>query len=654
MQALREIFSTGGPLAQALPEFRARRGQRQMAEAVAEAIESRTPLMVEAGTGIGKTFAYLVPALLSGRRCVISTGTRTLQDQLFGRDLPLLARAVGRAQRVELLKGRANYLCLQRLDRQAGELPLGSGAAMLARLKSWARTTRSGDLAEFPELGEGHPLRSMFVSTRDSCAGQRCPEFARCHVFAARRAAAEADIVVVNHHLLLADLALKEEGWGDLLPTADAVVLDEAHQLPELAAQFFGRAFGSRQVDSLLQDVRSAAGASGLGARAFESTERVVLEALDATGEAIAAQLRTGQRSLWQQAPARLDEEAPRLAESLRVLGETLAAQQSETLQPLGERATQLAAELSALLEASDDDGARVLERGAAGGFSLRLLPFDVASRFGALMAARPCAWIFTSATLCVSGQFRHFADPLGIPADTRALELPSPFDYPTQGLLYLPRGLPEPTDPAHGDAVVDCAADLAETSGGGAFLLFTSHRALERAAHRLRERWIDRDTGELRFPLLVQGESPRERLLESFRASHDSVLLGTASFWEGVDVKGQALRLVVIDRLPFSSPDDPLTRARIEHLRRSGGNPFATFQLPEAAIALKQGVGRLIRGEDDLGLVAICDPRLTSRQYGRQLLASLPPFRVTRSADDARAWLAAMAPVARVAAAGG
>ncbi len=458
-----------------------------MAEAVAEAIDARTPLMVEAGTGIGKTFAYLVPALLSGRRVVISTGTRTLQDQLFGRDLPLLSQALGRAQRVVLLKGRSNYLCLQRLERQdapqRGELPLASAATLLAKLRQWSRETRTGDLAEFPELSDNHPLRSSFVSTRDNCSGQRCAEFSRCHVFAARRAAAEADIVVVNHHLLLADLALKEEGFGDILPTADAVVIDEAHQVPELAAQFFGRAFGSRQVDSLVQDLRTAATAAGLGARAFEPQERTLLEALDATGEAIASSLRTGQRSLWQQAPARLDEEAARLCAQLRSLGELLAGQQNESLQPLRERATTLAAELEGLLQATESEGARVLERGHAGGFSLRLLPFDVASRFGALMSARPCAWIFTSATLCVSGQFRHFADPLGLPADTRALELPSPFDYETQGLLYLPKGLPDPTAPAYADAFVDCAADLVEASGGGAFLLFTSHRARARGA---------------------------------------------------------------------------------------------------------------------------------------------------------------------------
>jgi ATP-dependent DNA helicase DinG len=647
MQGLREIFGPAGPLAAALPEFRARRGQRQMAEEVAEAIDARTALMVEAGTGIGKTFAYLVPALLSGRRCVISTGTRTLQDQLFSRDLPLLARALGRAQRVVLLKGRSNYLCLQRLERQSGELPLQPGASLLGKLRTWSLHTRSGDLADFPELGESHALRSAFVSTRDSCTGQRCSEFARCHVFAARRAAAEADIVVVNHHLLLADLALKEEGWGDLLPSADAVVLDEAHQLPELAAQFFGRSFGSRQVDTLLQDLRTAAASCGLGQRAFEAQERAIIEPLLATGDAIASSLRPGQRALWAQAPARLEEEALRLAQALRELTTTLQGQEQESLRPLLERTEALATELDLLLDAGNDAGARVIEKSPAG-YSLRLLPFDVAERFGALMKARPCAWIFTSATLSVAGNFRHFADPLGITPDTRAVEYPSPFDYAMQGMLYLPGGLPEPTDARYADAVVDCGADLAEASGGGAFLLFTSHRALERAAQRLRQRWVELDTGELRFNLLVQGESPRERLLQAFRATHDAVLLGTASFWEGVDVKGPSLRLVVIDRLPFASPEDPLTHARIEHLRRANRNPFAEFQLPDAAIALKQGVGRLIRGEDDLGLVAICDPRIGSRRYGKQLLASLPPFRITRSGDEAREWLASLDPQPR------
>jgi ATP-dependent DNA helicase DinG len=645
MQALREIFGPAGPLSQALTEFRARRGQRQMAEEVAAAIDARAPLLVEAGTGIGKTFAYLVPALLSGRRCVISTGTRTLQDQLFGRDLPLLARALGRAQRVVLLKGRSNYLCLERLQRHTDGLPLpGAGATLVGRVAEWAGRTRSGDLAELPELSEGHPARSHFVSTRDSCGGQRCAEFARCHVFAARRAAAEADIVVVNHHLLLADLALKEEGWGDILPTADAVILDEAHQLPELAAQFFGRSFGSRQVDSLLQDLRAAAQASGLGVRAFETHERALQDALAGAGTAVAAALRPGQRAAWHVAPAALDEEAARLAAALRGLGGALEGQGQDALRTLQERAQLLGLELDALLEAGESEGARVIERGQAG-FSLHLLPFEVATRFAAMMKARPSAWVFTSATLCVAGDFTHFSRALGIAPEARAVQLPSPFDYASQAILYLPGKLPDPTDPAYTDAACDTAAELVEASGGGAFLLFTSHRALERAAQRLRHRWVDLDSGELRFNLLVQGEAQRDRLLQTFRATHDAVLLGTASFWEGVDVKGPSLRLVVIDRLPFASPEDPLTRARIDHLKHTGHNPFVEFQLPDAAIALKQGVGRLIRGEDDAGLVAICDPRLTSRRYGPQLIASLPPFRVTRRREDALEWLRALDP---------
>jgi ATP-dependent DNA helicase DinG len=645
MTALRDLFGPAGPLAAALPEFRPRRGQQRMAAEVAEAIEARVPLVVEAGTGIGKTFAYLVPALLSGRRCVISTGTRTLQDQLFNRDLPLLARALGRPRRVVLLKGRANYLCLHRLGDGDGRDGLGLApveGSLHARVLEWSRVTRSGDLVELPELGEGHPARGRYVSTRESCLGQKCADFARCHVFAARRAAAEADIVVVNHHLLLADLALKEEGWGDLLPSADAVILDEAHQLPELAMQFFGRSYGSRQGEVLLQDLRGAALAAGLGGTPTTAENRL-RDALVEAGAALRAALRPGQRALWQDLPRAFEDALDALHPALRAL-EELLQDRGEAFEALRERVEAQVGALDALLDLGEGAGARVVEAGPAG-WTLRLLPFDVAARFGAIVGARPTAWIFTSATLAVGEDFTHFTQALGLPPETRAIAHASPFDYESQGTLLLPQGMPDPADPAYGEAVAALAARLVEASGGGAFLLFTSHRALEQAAARLRARWTDRETGELRFNVLVQGESPRERLLQVFRSAQDSVLLGTSSFWEGVDVKGQALRLVVIDRLPFASPDDPVTRARIAHLKREGRNPFSAFQVPEAAIALKQGAGRLIRGEEDRGLLAICDPRLTARGYGRQLLAALPPFNLVRSIDEACERLARLAP---------
>jgi ATP-dependent DNA helicase DinG len=647
MLMLADIFAADGPLATTLPGFVPRAVQLRMAEQVADALARADNLMVEAGTGTGKTFAYLVPAMLSGRRVILSTGTRTLQDQLYNRDLPALAGALGRGARIALLKGRANYLCRERLNRGQAALDLDSAQDLLQGLRDWAEVTQTGDLAELPDLPEAHPLRPRVTSTRDNCTGARCAEFARCHVFAARRAAAEADIVVVNHHLLLADLALKEEGYGDLLPNADAVILDEAHQVPDLAAQFFGLRFASRQVDILLQDVRIALAATGHGPRRLADVGDPLQLALHRAAQEIAGSTAaTGGRGGW-------DTRTPAVEEALLVLAGTLGRYAEgladlaggEAFTQLQERAQELSATLESVLDASDADAARTLES-TARGFTVQLLPFDVGDRFRAILGARRCAWVFTSATLSVGDDFGHFAGRLGLSADTPALRIPSPFDYERQCLLFLPPGLPEPASIQHGEAVADIARDLVEAAGGGAFLLFTSHRALERAARLLRTAWRDASPP---FRLLVQGEAPRELLLREFRAAPRAVLLGTSSFWEGVDVKGDALRLVIIDKLPFASPDDPLTRARLEHLRTTGGNPFGDHQLPEAAIALKQGVGRLIRSETDSGVVVICDPRLTTRAYGKLLIRSLPPMRPTRDADEVRRFLTRLRPAGAV-----
>lgn len=649
MQDLDEIFGAGGPLARALPGFRPRASQRRMAEQVALTLAARGRLLVEAGTGTGKTFAYLIPALLSGGKVIVSTGTRTLQDQLFARDIPLLAAVLGRIARIALLKGRSNYLCRERLLRPQGELQLDGAAqrSLLGRIREWSDSTRSGDLAEVPELSDGHPLRARITSTRDSCLGSRCAEFSRCHVFAARRAAADADLVIVNHHLLLADLALKEEGYGDLLPTADAVILDEAHQVPDLAAQFFGASFGSRQVDLLLQDLRAALLAAGSGPRRLALAEDRLLRALHVAAERIGARVDPQGRVSWDDTAHGLDEALAELAAELAQLGRQIAdLGGGESLGQCAQRAAELCEALERIAQASPADGARTVESGSRG-FSLQLLPFDVGPRFRAMVDARRCAWIFTSATLTVGEDFAHFSGRLGLAEDTDTLRIESPFDYERQALLYLPTGMPDPAAPGFIDAVVEHAVTLIEASGGGAFLLFTSHRALERASRLLRARWQGAPGGAPPYNIFVQGESPRELLLRDFRDSQRAVLLGTSSFWEGVDVQGEALRLVVIDKLPFASPDDPLTRARVEHIRARGGSPFTEYQLPEAALALKQGVGRLIRSELDQGVVAICDPRLTSRGYGRVLLASLPPMRPSRDADEARRFLRRLAPAA-------
>lgn len=640
MHDLDEMFGPRGPLARSLPDFTPRRSQLAMAGRVAGALENRTALVVEAGTGTGKTFAYLVPALLSRKRVLISTGTRTLQDQLFNKDLPLLASAIGVPARVALLKGRSNYLCNYRLKQLGDQRSLvGTRDRLLTRVERWSAITRSGDLAEVPDLGDAHPLWPQVTSTRDNCLGNRCAEVGRCHVVDARRKAIEADIVIVNHHLLLADLALKEDGFGDLLGAADAVILDEAHQIPDLATQFFGTRVASRQVELLVRDARHE------------------LAAQRAPGAALAAQLQNVERLLaglaeviritpkpdWSAADTPLADAAGDLSRALRELTQALNETGREPgITQCAGRATELAARLDEVMHADDNDGARSVEL-TQRGFSISLLPFDVAARFAALAGGTRAAWIFTSATLSVGEDFSHFTSRLGL-ADAETLAIASPFDFESQALLYLPQRMPDPSATTHTGAVVDVAVPLIEESAGGAFVLFTSHRALQRAAQLLRERWAELSD----YPLLVQGEAPREQLLRRFRESGNAVLLGTSSFWEGVDVKGDALRLVIIEKLPFASPDDALTRARIEHLKATGGNAFREYQLPEAALALKQGVGRLIRSETDRGVVVICDPRLIDKPYGRVFRASLPPMPVTRDATDALGFLRRMVGGAR------
>jgi ATP-dependent DNA helicase DinG len=646
MLNLTAVLGDSGPLTRVLAGFTARPSQQQMAARIDAALRQREILMVEAGTGTGKTYAYLVPALLSGLRVLISTGTRTLQDQLFHRDLPLLAGALGRPARVALLKGRSNYLCRARLadiGRQAQLLPAAADV-LLQRIGDWSQATRSGDLAELPELTDTHPLRPQITSTRENCSGVRCSEHARCHVFEARREAMEADIVVVNHHLLLADMALKEEGFGDLLPSVDAVVLDEAHQLPDLASEFFGVSVSSRQIELLVADLAREQGALELSAP------------LERSLGAVQALLGRGERHLaYRELSAEVREALQVLQRACRALGaqlEALAASATPPpeLQPFATRARALAAALRQICDqpgladadaAADPDADPDADAGAdtvagartvsthARGFALRLLPYEIASRFQAQLRQAGNAWIFTSATLAVGDDFSHFASRLGL-SGAAALRFDSPFDYSRQALLYLPRALPQPSDPGFGDAVIDAALALLESAGGGAFVLFTSHRALRHAAQRLAV------VLPAELPLLVQGSAPRELLLRRFRASGRAVLLGTASFWEGVDVQGPALRLVIIDKLPFASPEDPVVRARIEYLKSQGANAFRDYQLPEAVLALKQGVGRLIRSEHDHGVVVICDPRMSERAYGRLFRASLPPMQTTHSSEVA------------------
>jgi ATP-dependent DNA helicase DinG len=637
---LDDIFGSQGPLQLALPGFRVRRQQLRMAEHLATALADASPLVIEAGTGTGKTFAYLVPALLSGLRVLISTGTRTLQDQLFAKDLPLVASALGMPARVALLKGRANYLCRYRLARAGAQLVLEGGQSSdkwLAKIERWSRTTRSGDLAEVAGLSDSHRIWPQVTSTRDNCLGTRCEDFNRCHVVAARRVAQEADVVIVNHHLLLADLALKEDGFGDLLGSADAVILDEAHQLPDLATQFFGATVGSRRIENVLKDIRAAnvstAPRASMAMQAVEDSLRDLTSRLP----------RMPGRVSWAETPAPIEHATTDLAKSLEFLAGELerAAEDHAALSPFAERASELAVSVDRIASVEETDGSRAVEI-FSHGFALHLVPFDIAERFQSIVQARRCAWIFTSATLSVGDDFTHFTSRLGLD-EASTLKIDSPFDYESQSLLYLPMGLPQPASADFVPAMIKASIPLIDASRGGAFLLFTSHRALAQGAALLREHWGTQPP----YRLYVQGEAPRELLLKEFREDGNGVLLGTSSFWEGVDVKGTALRLVIIDKLPFASPDDPLTKARIAHIQASGGNAFRDYQLPEAALALKQGVGRLIRSEEDYGVVVICDRRIVERPYGRIFRAALPAMTVTQDVSEATRFLHRHAPAA-------
>ena len=622
-------FDADGILQSSLEGFRPREGQRRMAEAVAEALAARSILLVEAGTGTGKTYAYLAPVLAAGLKVVVSTGTKTLQDQLFRRDLPALSGALGRPVHVALLKGRSNYLCRHRLELALDEGPgVIRETARLAKIQAWAGITTRGEIAEVPGIPEDAPIWGRVTSNADNCLGQECPEFQRCHVVKARREALKADVVVVNHHLLLADLALKEEGFGELLPGADAVVVDEAHQLPEIAARFFGVSAGTRQALGLVADTRAEA----LKAGAWQASLEAHVDSLERAARDAAALLAgAGGRISWPELPSSsdtalsaLEDAAATLADACETLGGASAG-----LDAVERRARAFATRLGTVREGGGGFELRWAETGRRSA-SFHAAPVDAGRALAAQINARECGWVFTSATLAVGNDFGAFLDRLGL-EEAETLRLDSPFDFRGRTRLYIPEGLPAPSDPDYTRRVVDVATPLLEASGGRAFLLFTSHRALQAAARLLRPR-----AAELGFPVLVQGDEPRAHLLASFRRLGNAVLLGTQSFWEGVDVKGPALSVVLIDKLPFAAPDDPLLKARLEAAREAGREPFRDVQLPQAVLTLKQGIGRLIRDVDDAGLAVVCDPRLLGKGYGRVFLASLPPMPIVRKADEA------------------
>ena len=641
--ALGELFSDHGPFGRVIPNYRPRRQQVEMAQRILQTLENRGRLVAEAGTGTGKTLAYLVPAMLAGGKTILSTGTKTLQDQLYRRDIPAVRQALGLPVRVALLKGRANYVCPYHLERALADARLASREEVehLQRIARFAELTDSGDRMELKDVPEDSPVWSRAVSTRDNCLGGDCPHHKGCFVLKARRRALEADLVVVNHHLFFADVWLKDEGAGELLPAANAVIFDEAHQLPATASVFFGDSVTTGVLLDLVRDVKLEA---AVAAADFPDLPQAAAE-LDKAARDLRLALglnpvRLPATSVLEQAAFRaaIDALVARLAR-LQVLLEA-QSERSEGLANCLERCQDTAVKLERWLAPDAQEGMVRWCEAATHSVLFHATPLDVGAIFAKQLSADPRAWVFTSATLSVRGDFRHYLNQIGLPtADTAVWD--SPYDYARQALLYVPQGMPEANTPGYTRACVEAAWPVLRASGGRAFLLFTSLRAMNEAYALVAERLAAEGQD---WPLLLQGRKSRSELLEEFRARGNAILLGSQSFWEGVDVPGEALSLVVIDRLPFQPPDDPVLAARIEALRRAGHNPFFDYQLPHAVISLKQGAGRLIRHENDRGVLMICDTRLVDKPYGRRIWQALPPMRRTRSGEEAVAFFGAHA----------
>ncbi|NPT45330.1 ATP-dependent DNA helicase [Paraburkholderia sp. 1N] len=697
---LDDIFADNGLLARQIDGYRSRASQIEMSRAVAAAMEasgrampepamfeaqkrparrlqspgadaatetpendesngldgSENTLIVEAGTGTGKTYAYLVPAMLWGGKVIVSTGTKHLQDQLFQRDIPTVRDALAVPVSVAMLKGRVNYLCHYYLQRTAdnGRLPSRQETSYLQDIIRFAKITRTGDKAELASVPETAAVWSMVTSTRENCLGQECPHYKECFVMQARREAQQADIVVVNHHLFFADIMLRDTGMAELLPTANTVIFDEAHQLPETATLFFGETLSTTQFLELARD----SVAEGLG----HARETVDWVKLGSTLERAARDVRLAfKEDSVRLSIGQLPDDHPlfpalkTLETELDALASALAgqAERAESIGACLRRARELQGVLAGWTAPPTETERAAAEQAAADTkaeradpnekvrwievfahtVQLHETPLSVAPIFAKQRAGVPRAWIFTSATLSVRGDFTHYAAQMGLNAK-RSMTLPSPFDYPTQGLLYVPRNLPQPSSPMFTDAVFDAALPAIEASGGGVFMLCTTLRAVDRISAKLRDAIEARGWN---YPLLVQGDASRTELLDRFRAYGNAILVGSQSFWEGVDVRGDALSLVVIDKLPFAPPDDPVLSARLDALTKKGLSPFAVHQLPQAVITLKQGAGRLIRAETDRGVLMICDTRLVDKPYGRRIWQSLPPFKRTREIEVVR-----------------
>ncbi|MGH8762145.1 MAG: ATP-dependent DNA helicase [Nitrosospira sp.] len=636
MPNIDSFFASTGPLAQSVPGYSARTQQLEMAQAIASTIATNTVLVAEAGTGTGKTFAYLVPALLAGGKVIISTGTKTLQDQLFNRDIPTVQAALKAPVTVALLKGRANYVCHYHLERtvQDGRASLASREEVkyLQQIERYAGSSRSGDKSGLSEVPENAAVWQQVTSTRENCLGSDCPHHKSCFVMEARKQALAADIVVVNHHLFFADVMLRDEGLSELLPACNTVIFDEAHQLPETASLFFGESVSTSQLLDLARDTQAEA---LLGARDFAALPlaiaamekaardlRLTIEGENMRMPLAAVMKNAGFGSALDELLAKLDALAAMLESQ---------AERSEGLENCWQRAREITGSIRRWRDEAEAEGfVRWLEV-FSHALQLNATPLSIAEIFNKQLTGSPRAWIFTSATLSVKGDFSHYNGEMGLDAGSdvsRSACWDSPFDFANQALLYVPAGMPEPNSREYTEEVVKAALPVLSASRGRAFFLCTSLRAMQRV-HELLLAAFARE--KLELPILLQGQGSRSYMLERFRRLGNAVLIGSQSFWEGVDVRGEALSLVVIDKLPFAPPDDPVLSARIEKINREGRNAFMEYQLPRAVINLKQGAGRLIRDESDRGVLMICDPRLITKSYGKKIWQSLPPMKRTR-----------------------
>jgi ATP-dependent DNA helicase DinG len=639
IEATHRAFAADGAIAHATNSYLPRQGQIDMALAVARAIEERSPLVVEAGTGVGKTFAYLVPALLSGQRVLVSTATKTLQDQLFARDLPQLVRALGVPVHQALLKGRGSYLCQHRLEMARHEVNDRAAARTISKIERWAQTTKSGDLAELDGLDERSPVIPLVTSTRENCLGTDCPNAKTCHVNAARREAFAADVVVVNHHLFFADLALRESGIAELLPSVDVAIFDEAHQLNETGIQFLGHVLSGAQLLDFTRDMHAAGLQLARGLCEWSSLaaacEKAVRDMRLACSEQTGVKLRWTSHVpqdldsvVWEASLGALQTALVNAIEALDTVTEI-----SPDLARLHERAVELEARAGRFTSPCAKGLVRWLD--VSRDWRMVESPLNIAQSVQEkLLGGAPKAWVFTSATLGDDDQLSWFTRPCGLQSAV-TLRVASPFDYPNQAGVYVPAQLPKPNEPDHSPAVARLAAKFARQLGGRTFVLTTTLRALRVIGEALAQQL--ESTG---LQVLVQGSEPKRRLIERFRAAGESseggaVLVASASFWEGVDMPGDALQLVMIDKLPFPPPNDPLVQARTEALVAEGMNAFNDYFVPEAAVALKQGAGRLIRRESDRGLLVLCDSRLSSMGYGRRLMRALPPMAVLKSESE-------------------